>query len=84
MLKKICITLTFISILIFSVSITDTFAAKCACPKDYKYRSDTKDNVQNYEKGRTLNCPDDCKCGPDVNCKDNNCEKATTDTCICK
>lgn len=29
-------------------------------------------------------CPEDCKCGPDVNCKDRNCEKGKTDTCICK
>ena len=51
MLKKIGITVAFVSAMMISLSVAKVFAAPCGCPKDAKCEKDC-------EKGKT----DPCKC----------------------
>ncbi len=52
MIKKIGIMMAFVSALMISLSVANTFAAPCSCPKDAKCK-------EGCEKGKTDPCP--CK-----------------------
>ncbi len=82
MFKKMCVAAILTGILISVTSVTNVFAEESCCQKD-RMQILNISKEQSYEKGRTEDCPDDCKCGPDIDCKDQGCEKSKTDTCIC-
>lgn len=65
------------------VGSVNTFAARSDRPDDCKDKKQATADRNSTTEAKP-GCPDDCKCGPDVNCKDAGCEKETTDTCICK